>query len=485
LNWNAAVDPQSGVSLYHIYRDGVDIGTAATTNFTDGSVNFTAPHTYEVSAENGDGLEGPLSAPLTTQVTGFQDGMLPNGAYMGTADTELREANPTSNQGDDTNLEIDGEDGGVDLWVLLKWQLTSVPVNATILGASLTLNVTNPSSGPYSVYEMKQDWVESEATWQQYRNGQSWQTSGGQGSSDRGTTPVGTMNFSSTGQQTINLNAAGLALLQDWLTGAKANYGFILGDTSNTNGLDFNSHEVAIAGDRPKLSIAYVTGTPADFNRNGQLDCPDADALVVEIVSGNNSTEFDLTDDGIVNRDDLASWLDLAGAANLASGNAYLPGDANLDGVVDGVDFGSWRENRFASVAAWCAGDFNADSAVDAADFNIWNEHRFMASLGAAAAAVNEPQTDARRVPRAPLAGQNLANHDLELPIASTQWHARSTSTTNTNIVTIDGWRQVSHDGNSDATSDLSERQLSFVRTAQPRSPTIGNHSASGQLCSK
>ena len=257
---------------------------------------FTAPHTYEVSAENGDGLEGLRSAPLTTLVTGFQDGMLPSGAYAGTADTELREANPTSNQGDDTNLEIDGEDAGVDLWVLLKWQLTSIPANTTILGASLTLNVTNSSNGPYSVYEMKRDWVESEATWQRYRNGQSWQTSGGQGSSDRGTIPAGTMNFSSTGQQTINLNAEGLALLQDWITGAKPNYGFVLGNTSNTNGLDFNSREVASAGNRPKLSISYVTGTGAPPAVNNQTFAVDENSAAGSSVGTVTATDPDAGD---------------------------------------------------------------------------------------------------------------------------------------------------------------------------------------------
>jgi hypothetical protein len=40
-------------------------------------------------------------------------------------------------------------------------------------------------------------------------------------------------------------------------------------------------------------------------------------------------------------------WLSLAGAANLPSGNAYLPGDATLDGFVDGSDFGIWNANQF------------------------------------------------------------------------------------------------------------------------------------------
>ncbi len=46
-----------------------------------------------------------------------------------------------------------------------------------------------------------------------------------------------------------------------------------------------------------------------DFNGDGVLDCDDVDALVAEIVAGNNTATFDLTNDGSVNVDDLDQWL--------------------------------------------------------------------------------------------------------------------------------------------------------------------------------
>jgi hypothetical protein len=228
------------------------------------------------------------------------------------------------------------------------------------------------------------------------------------------------------------------------------------------------------------INLADFVEPPADFNRDGHMDCQDVDALVVEIVSGSNSAAFDLTNDGVVNRDDLASWLEQAGAANLASGNAYLPGDANLDGVVDGVDFGIWQENRFTSVASWCAGDFNADSFVDVADFNIWNDHRFMSALEMpAAAAANEPPTDA---PRAPLAVQHLATHDLALPISAQVIRARSTSTINGNDATSDGWPQVDHDGVLFTGRDSRERQLDTLFAQIGRTRAVPKVSSAGIL---
>jgi hypothetical protein len=114
-----------------------------------------------------------------------------------------------------------------------------------------------------------------------------------------------------------------------------------------------------------------------DFNLDDRLTCLDVDALVAEIAAETNHPSFDMTGDDAVDGDDLNEWLVQAGAINLGSGNAYLPGDANLDGAVDGTDFVLWNEHKFTATAAWCSGDFNADGSVDGADFIHWNTHKF------------------------------------------------------------------------------------------------------------
>ncbi len=124
-----------------------------------------------------------------------------------------------------------------------------------------------------------------------------------------------------------------------------------------------------------------------DFDANGHLDCLDVDALTLQISTGTYSTEFDLTQDGLVNRDDLAAWLTEAGSLQLSSGRPYAYGDANLDGQVDGGDFGLWNASKFTSTARWCNGDFNADGVVDGSDFGIWNQAKFQS----AASQVPEP----------------------------------------------------------------------------------------------
>ncbi len=160
---------------------------------------------------------------------------------------------------------------------------------------------------------------------------------------------------------------------------------------------------LSLSGDSSGFSLSIVGGTDLvlsfmgsavgpDFSGDGMLDCADINLLTGAIADMMNDAAFDLTGDGFVDLADRDEWLTLAGAANLASGNAYLLGDANLDGDVDGQDFIDWNSNKFRSVAEWCAGDFNADGIVDGQDFIQWNSNKFM-SADAVAAAVPEPMS--------------------------------------------------------------------------------------------
>jgi hypothetical protein len=72
LVWDAAIDPESGVDHYLVYRDGQAYGTATTTGFTDTSnVSPSARHAYQVSAVNYDGFEGPRSAAVSVVPVGL------------------------------------------------------------------------------------------------------------------------------------------------------------------------------------------------------------------------------------------------------------------------------------------------------------------------------------------------------------------------------------------------------------------------------
>jgi hypothetical protein len=65
LAWGAATDPQTGISKYRVYRDGVLIDSTTTTTYLSAGLTPMTAYTYQVMAVNGAGLDGPLSAPAT------------------------------------------------------------------------------------------------------------------------------------------------------------------------------------------------------------------------------------------------------------------------------------------------------------------------------------------------------------------------------------------------------------------------------------
>ncbi len=129
-------------------------------------------------------------------------------------------------------------------------------------------------------------------------------------------------------------------------------------------------------------------GPDGDFNNDDLWDCTDIDALVAEIVAGNNNPAFDMNGDGSVNAADVTDagdgWLAVGGANNIPAtgGNPFLVADGDLSGSVEVADFNIWNANKFTSTPGWCSGDYNADGVVDVGDFNAWNGNKFQSSSG-------------------------------------------------------------------------------------------------------
>ena len=190
-------------------------------------------------------------------IVSFQDGV--NG-YNGTRDTKLMSQSPTLAFGTAAELELDGSP---DRSALLSWDLASISPGSVVQSADITVNVTNSSSHGYEFYEMLRSWVESEATWNQYASGQSWQVAGADGAADRSTTVLGDLTAPNEGLNTLSLNSGGVALIQSWVDNPASNRGFIILDYINaSNGLDFSSRERSTVSERPKLTVTY-SGTAA------------------------------------------------------------------------------------------------------------------------------------------------------------------------------------------------------------------------------
>jgi hypothetical protein len=160
----------------------------------------------------------------------------------------LRGSKPTNNLGAGSVVTVDGADSdGQLIQGLLRFDdifgngLGQVPNGAVITSATLTLNVTDGTSEPFSLHRMLSGWIEG-STWNSLINGV--QTNG----AEAATTPDVTVASLAAGTRSINVTQS----VQDWANG-ESNFGWAFLMTGS-NGLGFSSSEGAVA---PRLTVEY------------------------------------------------------------------------------------------------------------------------------------------------------------------------------------------------------------------------------------
>lgn len=176
-------------------------------------------------------------------------------------------------------------------------------------------------------------------------------------------------------------------------------FGFVeieIDDSANASGQPGNIPTILSYGyeSTPDTAIGDSSPLLGDFDMDTEFTCTDIDLLYVEVSTGNNNPDFDLTSDELVDSADVDEWLVQAGAAKGFDG-PIRPGDADLNGKVDPTDLNELALNWQTDVAtSWCQADFNHDSSVNPADLNAlalnWNSD---ITPAAASAPVPEPNT--------------------------------------------------------------------------------------------
>jgi hypothetical protein len=141
----------------------------------------------------------------------------------------------------------------------LKWDLSAIPPGNTIQSVSVTVTVFDKSVDEFEIYELKRNWVESEATWNVASAGSEWQIAGAQGVKDRGSTVLGTLTASTNGVKTLNFNADGLAVVQGWIDQPSTNHGITIQDYTNSqHSIGLLSRETTSNTARPMLTISFL-----------------------------------------------------------------------------------------------------------------------------------------------------------------------------------------------------------------------------------
>jgi len=248
LTWDAPIAPETPVVEYRIYRDGELIGTGESTSFIDTSFTVGPTISYQISYINEEGFESIRSTPLG--FTFLQQG---TNNYFGASDSWINANFPEVNYNDPNEnykLEIDGTDPEETL-SLMRWDVGRIFANQIVEGVSLTVNVTNRSSEEYEIYAAGRSWNDDEVTWQQAAARVNWQEPGARGVDDRDGDVLGVMLGPNEGELTTPFTAAGVAAVQDWIANPATNYGIIISDDDNFNGLVVDSAE----GRQPPLLI--------------------------------------------------------------------------------------------------------------------------------------------------------------------------------------------------------------------------------------
>ncbi len=198
-------------------------------------------------------------------------------SLVATADTRMRSSQASTNFGSEATVTQSPfnsySQGGLYLW-----DVSGIDSGSTVSAASLSFYVTDSSAYAFSLYNLRRAWGENTATWNTYDGSNAWGTAGAANTStDRYSTNLwdaGTSAFGASGSVTLDLNAGGVAVVQDWIDGDLPNYGMTIQGYNQASSADYwivASSEATTESQRPKLNITYCASTSPTITTSGTL----------------------------------------------------------------------------------------------------------------------------------------------------------------------------------------------------------------------
>lgn len=190
--------------------------------------------------------------PKAATTAAFQDGVSPDAGYAGTLDTYIWQTNPSTVRGTETTIVLDITPGtpSDDRRALLKFDLSSIPSNAVVVGARLDLWISAEGQG-WAWYRMLVPWDEN-----------STHNSLG-GVNNDGVKAVATESTrNGVNLDTIvNISVRDNMLVSDvqqMISSPSTNYGWLgLNTDTGGDGVQFDSRQSTTAARRPKLTVRY------------------------------------------------------------------------------------------------------------------------------------------------------------------------------------------------------------------------------------
>ncbi len=193
------------------------------------------------------------------------------------ADTSLFELSPDSNMGSMSHIASGTIRTGQKSRALYSFNLSSIPSNATITSASLSIPVVivPPGAPPatFGLHRMLQSWTEGnksgnrgstastgEPTWNSRAKGStSWGAPGGSAGSDFSASPAASVSVNGLGTYTFNSTDSLVADAQAWLANPSSNFGWML--LCQSEGVTKSARRFAARENAapPILRITYTT----------------------------------------------------------------------------------------------------------------------------------------------------------------------------------------------------------------------------------
>jgi hypothetical protein len=202
----------------------------------------------------------PIPIVPTITLTSQRLTLQPNGAAG--VDTFI---NDTFNYGTSIYMGIGENNNKTNYYArsLIKFDLTSIPANATINSATLSLWTYEDLSANdrnINVYRMKKPFNEAQANWSNSATGANWQFPGASGANDRENTSIGSTfirtNEPLNTEKQISFNPA---KVQEMINGTFINNGFIIvAETELNDRFNYKTSDYSTSSQRPKLAIQYT-----------------------------------------------------------------------------------------------------------------------------------------------------------------------------------------------------------------------------------
>jgi len=199
---------------------------------------FPSPTSYLITSTPSPTPLGPITKKLVSS-----------------QDTFINVWPPNQNYGNGTTFKVGLSGTSNYTKGLLSFNFTSIPKNAIISSAVLTLNTSGwgGSSGNVDVYRILKKWGENQVTWKKASTTINWELAGCQGKTDIEAKKY-TSFTGSFGKVAVNLTD----LVKLWITNPSSNNGLLMKATTPNTAFFFDSKENSDVTKRPKLTVTYT-----------------------------------------------------------------------------------------------------------------------------------------------------------------------------------------------------------------------------------